>query len=170
MRLARQQIQKSLHVVGLEGMLGVELPEERSELVAQFGHATVDEAPDVRSSVCQHAPLRDEARRLDREHEVLRRRVVPLGKDFGLLQSVERAVDLDRGDLAARIVELVLLAHVRWIERLAPGFVAPSADADPNATVLSHMRPDCPLEVGEDDGPAARWKVISKASPELEGA
>src|SRR5204862_4029102 len=41
-------------------------------------------------------------------------------------------VDLDRGQLPARIFELARLRKVRRIERAAPGRKHPAADADPD--------------------------------------
>src|SRR5262249_29064895 len=89
---------------------------------------------------CQHFALSHETWCFEREDEALRRFVTPLREHLGRLQSIERAVDLDRGDLAARIAQLILLGYLARIERLAPRLVTPATDtrADPSGLSRSH--------------------------------
>ena len=68
----------------------------------------------------------------EREREIFRRLVVPAPKARGLLRAVERGVDLDRGEVSARVFELARLRQVFRIERAAPGGKHPAADADPD--------------------------------------
>ena len=79
----------------------------------------------------QHPAVGREARPLDREDEVVRRLVAPLREALGLLRAVVGAVDLDRGQLAARVFELALLGQALGVEAAAPGLEDPAADADP---------------------------------------
>jgi hypothetical protein len=45
MSLARQQVEKAQHVVGIKCMARIELPEQRAELGAELHDAAVDESP-----------------------------------------------------------------------------------------------------------------------------
>src|SRR5260370_12320161 len=84
--------------------------------------------------------MRGEPRPLDREHEVLRRLVVPAPEARRFLRAVEGAVDLDRGQLPAGIFELARLRQVFRIERAAPGREHPAADADADHAGSAIMR------------------------------
>src|SRR5260370_36861314 len=84
--------------------------------------------------------MRGEPRPLDREHEVLRRLVVPAPEARRFLRAVEGAVDLDRGQLPAGIFELARLRQGFRIERAAPGPEHPAADADADHVVSATMR------------------------------
>src|SRR5437867_1468978 len=61
------------------------------------------------------------------------------------LDAVERAVDLDRGDLPAGIGQLLGLAQPLRVERAAPRRKHPAADADPYAAAVSHRGLGCRL-------------------------
>src|SRR6185437_3143301 len=75
--------------------------------------------------------MRDEAWPLDREHEPVRHLIRPRRERVRALQAVERAVDLDRPELARRVCEFLLLPQPLGIEHAAPGRVGPAGQADP---------------------------------------
>src|SRR5262252_1360875 len=74
--------------------------------------------------------MRRIARPLHREDEVRRRLGMPFAEARRLLCAVEGAVDLDRGQRAARVVELTRLRQALGIEDAAPGREHPTANAD----------------------------------------
>ena len=118
---ARQELEEGLEV--RRRTLGRrELPDDRPELV-ELGQAAADEALDRFAGLAEHAPVGRVARGLDREHEVVGRRVAPLREARRALRAVVGAVDLDRGDLPARVLELARLRQPGRIEGLAPGLV-----------------------------------------------
>src|SRR5262249_25004781 len=114
----------------LETLGSGELPQHRSELLAELEHAGCEEPLDRLAGPGKFAPVGGEPRTLDREHEVVRRLVAPAAKARGLLRAVERAVDLDRGHLPAPIFELARLRQAFGIERPAPRRERPAAYAD----------------------------------------
>src|SRR5689334_11865573 len=133
LELRRQQVEKCRDLLRVERLRLVDLPVDRPELVAEIREPACEEPLDARSlrrreNLAQH----DESRRLDAEDEAIRRFVVPLLERRGLLQSVERRVDLDRCELAAGVVELFRLGHALRVERAAPRREVPAADADEN--------------------------------------
>src|SRR4030095_6663920 len=75
---ARQQFEKSLQIVRVEYLRGHELPDDRSELVAEFGDAAVHEAGDRIAGGRELLAVGRETRRLQREHEAVGRFVGPL--------------------------------------------------------------------------------------------
>src|SRR5437764_15418820 len=77
--------------------------------------------------------MSDETAALDREDEIIGRFVVPASEEFGPLQRIMRAVDLDRIEMPAGIGELVALAQLLGVEAAAPAGIAPPRDADPDA-------------------------------------
>src|SRR6266511_5399489 len=92
--VARQQIEEALESIGVEAEHRRQLPQERTELVAQIGDARGEEVRERQLRVAKLQHMRDEARPLDAEHEIRRRLVVPARVVLGPLQRVERAVDL----------------------------------------------------------------------------
>ena len=77
--------------------------------------------------------LRCVARRLQREHEAIRRLRAPRGIACRFLRAVVRAVDLDRGHVAACVFELSPLHEACRIEVASPRRIGPSAGAGANA-------------------------------------
>src|SRR5207247_1680547 len=77
----------------------------------------------------------DVARPLEREDEVPRDPITPGGEAFRPLQGIESSVDFDRGELAGRMGEFVLLPEVLGVEFPPPRRIAPTGDAD---TGLGH--------------------------------
>src|SRR6185437_2040575 len=115
-----------------EALGGRELPVDRSELGLEFGHAGLEEAFDRFARFAENAAVDGEARPLDREHEIVRHLVAPFDEARRLLRAVIGAVDLDRGQLRARIFEFARLRQTFGKERASPGLEGPAADADPD--------------------------------------
>src|SRR5690606_29951927 len=107
-------------------------PVDRSELVPQLEHAAVDESIDRLAGIGERGAMRRVARPLHREHEIAGRLVAPLREARRRLRAVEGAVDLDRPQAAARVLELALERVLRRIEAAPPRLVDPAADADPD--------------------------------------
>src|SRR5690606_31971509 len=116
---------------------GVELPDQGAEAVAEFGDAA-DEILYLRSGAVQRTRPGDALGRLGGEYEARRRFVAPFGVRGRLLRAVPGAVDLDRRQLAARVLEFAALDQARRVEAAAPGCVGPAADADPDAVDRGH--------------------------------
>src|SRR5437764_2476658 len=85
------------------------------------------------------------ARPLQREDKIVRRFVMPLLEAGRGLDAVERAVDLDRGDMPAGIMEFIALARPFWLEAAAPWREHPAADPDPHGAAVCHRRFGCRL-------------------------
>src|SRR5581483_3823439 len=88
----------------------------------------VDEALHRFGGLGQHAPIGAEARCLQGEDEAIRRLGAPLLPALGLEARVVGAVDLDRGELAAGILQLALVRQVLRIKDAAPRLEGPAAD------------------------------------------
>jgi len=93
-RELREECIEALRVV-CEG--GRELPKKRTELVAQLEQPRREEVGKWLLDLTQALHVGDEARPLDREHEIRRCIVVPGPEAFRSLQRIEGSVDLDRG-------------------------------------------------------------------------
>jgi hypothetical protein len=128
--LAGQQREKGGKIVGLEFLPRVELPEDRPELGLELRYAARKEALNRITGLGEDAAMGGVARPLEREHEIVRRLARPFAEAVRLLRAVERAVDLDRGQLAAGIFELARLCEPLGVELPAPGGEHPAADAD----------------------------------------
>ena len=76
---------------------------------------------------------------LEGEDEVVRSLIGPAAEALGLLRTVKGAVDLDRGDSAARISKLFRLPQALGIEHASPGFINPAPNADPDR--CAHPKP-----------------------------
>src|SRR5690606_13673237 len=83
-----------------------------------------------RLDVAEPQHVRDVARALDREDEVVRHVGIPRGIARRSLQRVEAAVQLDRREPFRRVSELPLLGVSLRIELASPSGIAPSRDAD----------------------------------------
>src|SRR5437868_716454 len=77
--------------------------------------------------------MSDETAAFDREDKIVGCLVMPAGEEFGPLQRIMRAVDLDRIEMPAGIRELVALAQLFRIEAAAPAGIAPPGNADPDS-------------------------------------
>ena len=128
--VGRQQVEETREVVRVERLVFRELPVDRTEPVTEFGESALHEGRDRAPAIGEHAAIGRVARRLQREHEALRRLAAPLCVGRGLLRAVKRSIDLDRGQVAARVLELEPLHERVGIEAAAPGLVGPAADAD----------------------------------------
>src|SRR5690349_18076896 len=116
-----QELEKGLEIPRIELLGRQELPVDGTELFLELGDAARNEALDRLARFRQHAAIGAEARALYREDEALRRLIAPAREALGLLAAVIGAVDLDRGQMLARIFELALLGEALGIERAAPG-------------------------------------------------
>src|SRR5690349_11515544 len=76
--------------------------------------------------------MRDVARPLQREDEVVRCGIVPLCEQMRFLQRIERAVDLDAAERFGRETQFVLLRQPGWVKFPAPPLVAPAGNPDPD--------------------------------------
>ena len=85
----------------------------------------------------------DGAMALHREDEILRRLVAPLGETLRPLAAIERAVDLDGGQLPARVLKLAPRRQLLRIEDAAPGGEGPAADADADLRRLALLCLPC---------------------------
>src|SRR5262245_22352554 len=70
-----------------------------------------------------------ELRRFDSEGKILGHLIGPGLERLRLLERVKRAVDLDRGDLPARVLELLLLRDSFRVKGASPGGVNPAGHA-----------------------------------------
>src|SRR5690606_22559489 len=111
-------------------------------------------------------------RPLQREDEILRCLLAPPREALGLLRAIVGAVDLDRGQLAARELELALLRKPLGIEASPPGFIGPAADSDADpSTAHAIIPPGLGVKRLPPDGPppasaAGGWTAsIQAASP-----
>src|SRR5215469_9806733 len=128
----RQRLEKSVEAGLIEGHPWRKLPQDGAELLAQFEHAAAKEAVDRGGRGCEIPAMCRVARSLEGENKILGRLAVPPAETRRPLGAVERPVDLDRGDLAARIAELASLCQARRIEDPAPGWVNPAPNPDAN--------------------------------------
>jgi len=138
--LARQQFEKFAEIGFVELFGRRELPQHRTEPVAQFEHAGIIKPLYGIAGFREHPPVGREARSLQREHKSVRHLAGPFAKAFRLLRAVIGAVDLDRGELRARIFELFRLRETLGIEDAAPRLKGPASDADSD---LARRRPLC---------------------------
>ena len=129
-------------MVRLEFLAGMKLPKDGPELCLQLQHAARKKAPDGVAGFGQHPAMSRKARRLEREHEIIRRLGRPFAKALAFLRAVEGAVDLDRGDLAAGVLELARLRQPLRIELAPPRLEHPAADADSDHCHLSGVIPE----------------------------
>src|SRR3546814_9505440 len=93
----------------------------------------LDEILDLHTSLRQHLRCHDPLRRLGRKHEAIRRFVAPFRVRRRLLGTVVGAVDLDRADVAAGVLQLAPLHQPGWVEVVAPRHERPAADAGADA-------------------------------------
>src|SRR5438105_4587434 len=140
-QLLRQQFEKGGKAGLVESHARGKLPQDRPELWAQFEDAGSKEAVDRRAGRRQIGAVRDKARALQREDEVLRSFVVPAAKARRLLRAVEGAVDLDRGNSAASMGELARLRQAGRIKHAAPWRKYPAADTGSDSRCGTHHSP-----------------------------
>jgi hypothetical protein len=145
---SRQQFEKGAEVRLVERLGWGELPQHRSQLVAQFQQALVEKPRDRFARLGQHPPVGGETGALQGEDEVVRRFGGPTAITFRLLRAVIGRVDLDRRQPPAGVGQLVLLGQVVRIEDAAPRREGPAADTDPDIACIAH-RPADPRVVVE---------------------
>ena len=103
----------------------------------------------------QRQDVGDVAPALDREDEIVRRLRRAMRRSSRALEAIERAVDLDGGEVPGGVVQLALRRQARRVEAPAPGRVAPAGDADA----------DLPAPRA-----ASRWSVGTTARPAVGSA
>src|SRR5215471_12692388 len=116
-------------------------------MIAELQNAGVQEVIDRFTSLLKLAPMGDKARTFDGEHKALRNLRRPFAKRRRRLRAVERAVDLNRGEMARRIAEFLRMRQAGGIEYAAPRRKSPSADADVDVAgnVLEFWHGVCPI-------------------------
>src|SRR6185312_12037870 len=127
---ARQQLQKTFEIFGIEFLGGHELPVDRAQAVAQLAEALADKTRDRLPGAGQFPAVGAVARRLDREDETIRRLIAPFGPACRFEGRIIRPVDLDRSEMAAGKFQLALLRQPLGIENPATGLVNPASNAD----------------------------------------
>ena len=138
-RCARQQGQKSFEVLGIELLGRHELPDDRAELVAERLDAAANKALDRFAGRRQQLAVGGEAVGFEREHEAVRRLVAPPCEGGRFEGAVVGAVDLDRRQLAAGVLQFLAVRQALGIEIIAPGLVGPAAHADVNPLRFFHV-------------------------------
>jgi len=136
LRFAREQRQKRGEILRLKLLRPRELPQDRPELVAQRRDRALHEARDRFARFGQHFAVHRVTRRLQRKHATIGRFRRAFLETRAGLRAVEGAIDLDGGDVAARVFEL---ARVRVFGRkgcASPRLIGPPADAR-----ADHARP-----------------------------
>ena len=129
--LLRQQRRKGPKSAGVEFLGRRELPQDRAELLP----SSVRPLPRKRSI---ESPASASTRRLVAKRMAFSEKTKSSGVSSAHVRSssatgpVIGAVDLDRGELAARIFELARLREPLREEIAAPGLEGPAADADPD--------------------------------------
>ena len=121
-----EQAEEALDLGRHEPLGAGELPQDRPELRSHFRQPALEEARDRLGAGGQVLAVDAIAARLDREHEAVRRLVRPLAEGGRCLRPIERAVDLDRAELPAGVVQLLGLGQALREEALAPGLVDPT--------------------------------------------
>ncbi len=130
LQLARQLSEKCRHVLRVEWHGRRELPVDRTELGTESQNPALEKA--LNTGVREALAVCHEPRRLDAEHESVGRLVVPFLERRWLLQTVKRRVDLDRGEVAARVMQLLRLRQALGVETAAPWGEVPATDAHEN--------------------------------------
>src|SRR6185312_251524 len=128
--VAGQQREEGLDARAVEAEIGRELPENRTELWPQPQQTLREEIRETRFGIAQFHHMRDVARALHREDEILRRLLGPAREILRPLQRIMRAVDLNGAEGAAGIGKLALMRQFRRIEDAAPTGVVPAGNAD----------------------------------------
>src|SRR5271169_2152518 len=99
-------------------------------MVTQFGHAGTEKSLDRVAGLLEHAPVDGKARAFEREYKALRHFASPFAERRRRLRTVERAVDLDRGQVLAGIGQFLGVRQALGIEHPAPRLEGPAADPD----------------------------------------
>src|SRR5690606_20624827 len=125
-----EQFEEPRGALLVEGERGRELPENGSEFLLQPQDARREEVRERRPGAPQLPVVGDVTSALDGEAEAGRSLEAPLPVRLGPLQRIERAVDLDRVEAQAGMLELATGGKAGGIEVAAPAWVAPAGDAD----------------------------------------
>src|SRR5204862_2725424 len=101
--VAGQQSEERSQAIRVEAEGGRKLPEDRPQLVGKAEDTRRKEVRERRLDVCQPLHVGDEAPALDREEKVRGRLLVPGAIAVGMLERIERAVDLDGVEVARSV-------------------------------------------------------------------
>src|SRR5690606_12122747 len=126
LRVARKQLEEALELLAVIAKARRKLPQDGPELFAQGQHALREEVCQGLLDIPQLEHVSDVPAALHAEDEVRGRLLVPLLPALRALERIERAVDLDSGELRGGVRKLVLLSEVVGIERAAPRLVSPA--------------------------------------------
>ena len=134
--LARQQPGEGVQRFQRWALAAVELPQDRAQAVAERGDA-LHEVLHLGAGTGQLPAGHDPLGCLGGEHEPGRGLIAPAGVGVRLLRAVIGAVDLDRRELAAGVLQLAALHQLFRVEHAAaPWRVGPATDADPDARAV----------------------------------
>src|SRR5258708_7627546 len=114
----------------IEFLGGCKLPEQGTQMLAEFEQSGIKETLDGVAGFRKYAPVHRITRSLYGKDEAVRHLDCPFAKGRRRLRAVEGAVDFDRGKVAACICEFLRLRQPVGIKYAAPGLVGPTPDAD----------------------------------------
>src|SRR5215471_2828530 len=127
-----QQFEKTAEILVVEFLVGRELPEQGAEPLAELSDARIEKTLDRVARLAEHPPVDGVARTFHGENEGLRNLGGPFAERRRRLRAVERAVDLNRGQVLAGVGQLARLREALRIENPAPGLVGPAANTRVN--------------------------------------
>ncbi len=168
--LFRQKLQEGLEIVGVEFLSRRELPQDRSELLAERRNAGAKEAHHRFPRFAEHPPVGDEAVAFQRKDEAVRRVGGPFHEGRFLEAGIVGAVDLDARHLAACVVQLLGLGELLRIEGRIPRLEGPAAHAGADFSLAHRLPPSFKMRSGRlvdrfghvDHGPS--WSVVIGAA------
>src|SRR6516162_959248 len=123
--LCRQQFEEAAEVAGIDGC---ELPEQGTEMPAEFGYAGIKKALDRVAGLLEYVPIGGKTRTLERELEAVRHFARPFAVGCRRLGAVEGAIDLDRGEPLGGVGEFLRMWQALGIEHSAALFLNDLAD------------------------------------------
>jgi len=130
--IARQQGKEGVELRAIEAEAGRKLPQDRPQLGPEPQEARGDEVGERRPRLVEALHVRQEARALYGEDEIVRRRLGPAGEGVGPLHAVKSSVDLDARENRAGMRQFPVMRQALGIETTAPWCVGPARDADAN--------------------------------------
>ena len=135
-----KKFQEIFHFIALEFETGGKLPQERSELFTKKQNAGSEEIGERSFDFAETLDVGDVARTFHGKLEIGGRGVVPALEAGGTLHGIEGAIDLEGREFAGGIFELLALGKFWRIEDAAPGYVAPSRNADTDLASFGHVQ------------------------------
>lgn len=129
----REDVEERGEDAGVELLPRGELPQDRSELVAEGQYAGGEEVRESLLDVAQPKHVRDVARPFDGEHETGVHGRAPAAVALGSLERIEGAVELDGRKVLPDELQLSAMCETPRIEVAAPARVSPPRGADAHA-------------------------------------